>query len=355
MLNIDRYTDTNKLNFVPELCSAIIKEMTEHGSLHLHTKESFSFKQNGLYELLDQLCEYWGWSADQVLLTTPNVAERHDRYTIKIINYIYDGLTQAHFPPPHTRMIDQLRNIKALPWDGSHYYGLFVGRANATRLRAIELHRKFQFRDRGLTSYLNDNEQYIDPKSLLTYLCESDARWSEVRSVRPYSDIGGLLPVPVRPPYHVLGWEQIYKQIPIEIVCETSESEDSSTTTEKMFRPVLYRRPFLLISGRGRLAEYRNPHQYFGEHLTLRTFNHVISDAYDLDEGLPRVDHVFDILYDLINTGKIHTLLEQCQEDIEHNYQTTMAYFKKAEQHITYGRGEIGTDLDAQRIKNEQR
>jgi hypothetical protein len=149
----------------------------------------------------------------------------------------------------------------------------------------------------------------------------------------------------------VLGWEQIYKQIPIEIVCETSESEDSSTTTEKMFRPVLYRRPFLLISGRGRLAEYRNPHQYFGEHLTLRTFNHVISDAYDLDEGLPRVDHVFDILYDLINTGKIHTLLEQCQEDIEHNYQTAMAYFKKAEQHITYGRGEIGTDLDAQRIK----
>ena len=355
MLNIDRYTDTNKLNFVPELCSAIIKEMTEHGSLHLHTKESFSFKQNGLYELLDQLCEYWGWSADQVLLTTPNAAERHDRYTIKKVNYIYDGLTQAHFPPPHTRMIDQLRNIKALPWDGSHYYGLFLGRANATRLRAIELHRKFQFRDHGLTSYLNDNEHYIDPKSLLTYLCESDARWSDVRAIRPYSDIGDVLPVPVRPPYHVLGWEQIYKQIPIEIVCETSESEDSMIMTEKMVRPILYKRPFLLISGRTSLNQYLRRQSLFDVDFSIKTFNHVISDAYDLDEGIPRVDHVFDILYDLINTGKIHTLLEKCQEDIEHNYQTLMQYLDSSEKYITYGRGEIGTDLDAQRIKNEQR
>ena len=355
MLNIDRYTDTNKLNFVPELCSAIIKEMTEHGSLHLHTKEAFSFKQNGLYELLDQLCEYWGWSADQVLLTTPNSAERHDRYTIKKVNYIYDGLTQAHFPPPHTRMIDQLRNIKALPWDGSHYYGLFLGRANATRLRAIELHRKFQFRDRGLTSYLNDNEHYIDPKSLLTYLCESDARWSDVRAIRPYSDVGDVLPVPVRPPYHILGWEQIYKQIPIEIVCETSETEDSMIMTEKMARPILYKRPFLLISGRTSLNQHLRRQSVFDVDFSIKTFNHVISDAYDLDEGIPRVDHVFDILYDLINTGKIHTLLEKCQEDIEHNYQTLMQCLDSSEKYITYGRGEIGTDLDAQRIKNEQR
>ena len=83
--------------------------------------------------------------------------------------------------------------------------------------------------------------------------------------------------------------------------------------TEKMARPILYKRPFLLISGRTSLNQHLRRQSVFDVDFSIKTFNHVISDAYDLDEGIPRVDHVFDILYDLINTGKIHTLLEQSQ------------------------------------------
>lgn len=354
MVNIDRYVDTNKLNFVGALCSDIIKEMLAHDHVHLYTKESFSFKHNGLYDLLDQLCEYWGWRNDQFTLSSPNLGEQHSRYNIKYIEYFYDGLTQGHFPKPHSRMIDQLRLIKDTPWDGSYDYGLFVGRANATRLRAIELHHKWQYRNRGLTSFLTDLDQYVDPQSLLTYLCESNARWSEIRSIRPYSDVGDLLPVPVQPPYHILGWESIYQKIPIEIVCETSEVEESRLLSEKISRPMLYRRPFLLISGRNSLRNFRE-HVAARIHTQVKTFDHVIPTDYDQDEGIARVDHVFDILHELIRTKKINKILEQCRDDIEHNYNCAMAQLNDWAEPIEYNRGPIGTEIDMQRIKNEQR
>jgi len=346
MVNIDRYVNINKLNFVVELCSAIIKEMADHGHVHLYTKEAVSLNRCGLYQVLDQLCDYWKWNSNQFTISTTNAHETNDKYCIKHIEYLYEGLTQDHFSGYYNRMIHQIVNINPLPWDGSYDYGLFVGRANATRLRAIELHHKFEYRDRGLTSFLSDVNNYIDPQSLLTYLCDSDARWSEISSIKPYSDIGDLLPVPVMPPAHVLGWEKIYQQIPIEIVCETSETEDSSMLTEKIFRPVLYKRPFLLISGRNSLKTITQFPPYFGKQFNFKNFNHVISTAYDQDEGIPRVDHVFDILHELIRSGRINTILEKCHDDIEHNYQELIRWFSYSETYIKYNQGPISTELD---------
>jgi hypothetical protein len=346
MININRYVDNNKLNFMAELCSAIIKEMTSHGHVHLYTKEAVSLNRCGLYQVLDQLCDYWKWEPNQFTISTPNAYETSNKYCINHIEYFYEGLTQDHFLNHYNLMIHQIVNIKPLPWDGSYDYGLFVGRANATRLRAIELHHKFEYRDRGLTSFLSDVNNHVDSQSLLTYLCDSDARWSEISSIKPYSDIGNLLPVPVMPPAHILGWEKIYQKIPIEIVCETSETEDSRMVTEKLFRPVLYKRPGLLIAGRNSLKNLTLPYSYLGEQFSFKTFNHVISDAYDQDEGIYRVDHVFDILHELISSGRIKTILEECHDDIEHNYQEIIRWFLHAEKHIKYKQGPISTELD---------
>ena len=54
-------------------------------------------------------------------------------------------------------------------------------------------------------------------------------------------------------------------------------------------------------------------------------FENIISNAYDDDHGIWRVDHVFDILRELILTNKIQTIIEDCQEGIENNYKFAQA------------------------------
>ena len=78
----------------------------------------------------------------------------------------------------------------------------------------------------------------------------------------------------------------------------------------------------------------------------FKNFNHVISTAYDQDEGIPRVDHVFDILHELIRSGRINTILEKCHDDIEHNYQELIRWFSYSETYIKYNQGPISTELD---------
>jgi hypothetical protein len=41
---------------------------------------------------------------------------------------------------------------------------------------------------------------------------------------------------------------------------------------------------------------------------------------YDYLQGKERVDAVFDALAELIETRKIDSILEDCKDDIEHNY-----------------------------------
>jgi hypothetical protein len=117
---------------------------------------------------------------------------------------------------------------------------------------------------------------------------------------------------------------------------------------------MLYRRPFLLISGRNSLRNFRE-HVAARIHTQVKTFDHVIPTDYDQDEGIARVDHVFDILHELIRTKKINKILEQCRDDIEHNYNCAMAQLNDWAEPIEYNRGPIGTEIDMQRIKNEQR
>lgn len=332
VIDLQRYWGEKEIYFAGELSSKIIDMMRAHGNVTLRSKEPRNAEISGLFFLLDQLCNYWKWDKKKIVLETTNVFTTHPHYQIKV----------KFFNEPMAHIHDT--EIEKVHWDNSKLYGMFIGRANVTRLRAIQLHRSFQYRDHGLTSFNHDVKQHIDARIIDEFLIETDCRPSDILDVKPYSDIGPVMTPPITGQFVQPSWADVYRQIPLEIICATGEVEKTASLDEKIIRPILYRRPFMVIGAQNLIRDYfknfrnlmKNNEMYYADGTSidyrdfenLRFFEHVIPLDYDRDHGIHRVDHVFDILRELIRSRKIYTILETCADDIEWNYQTIKAAFK---------------------------
>lgn len=329
IIDIQRYWGEREIFYAGELASKIIHGMQTHGKITLRSKEPRNAQISGLFPLLDQLCDFWKWDKSLITLETANVFERHPHYDIRVTYF------NESFARIKTETIDKVS------WDGSRLYGMFIGRANVTRLRAIQRHRDFEYRDLGLASFNHDIRQQIDMHVVNEFLTATDCRASEIMDIEPYSDIGPVIRPPITGQFLNSSWEEVYRQIPLEIVCATGENEGTASLDEKIIRPIMYRRPFILIGAKNVVKDYfknfRNLMQNnkffypngtqldYRDFQDLRFFENVISLDYDQDHGIHRVDHVFDILRDLIKSKKIYSILEDCADDIEWNYQTIVS------------------------------
>ncbi len=303
-IDLQSHLGSNQLYAVSELCCKIIHSMQSTGQVYLHTKEGKNNKNNGLYALLDQLCEYWKWDKSKITIVNPDPLAQHDQYNIK-----FSGFNHAVFK----------LNIacKIYPWNKEKYYGLFIGRATSCRIRAIHNHRNSVFSNHGLTSFNTNLFDFMDLPELVDYFCHSNQTYTEMLKIKPYSDISDIICTPpigktITPPYNFTNWGKVYEKIAIEIVCETSVESGGVDLSEKIFRPIYYKRPFLLIGQPDILQKL----QRFG----FKTFDGIIDETYDQYGGFTRVDAVFDILNNLIIENKMDTLLEQCHDILEHNH-----------------------------------
>lgn len=328
IVDLQKYFQETELFSVGELSSRIIKSMIEDGSVTLQTKESRCARTCGLYNLLDELCQFWQWDCKKITIETTNYLESNPKYNIVYI--VNDPLAVT--------IRSGIDHISPRSWNREKIYGMFIGRANATRLRGVHDHFKFKYRDQGLTSFHQDLSYYMDRLALLEYLTETNQPYCDAINFRPYSDIDHLQSVPIVEPKNILGWEAIYEKIGIELVFQTNPVETSIGFSEKLVRPILYKRPFLTVAGRNYNkninksfinlpiptdAELKDLYDHLRyEFKPIRFFEDIVGSEYDSGEGIYRVDHVFDIVSQLINQGKIYNILDHCQEDIEHNYES---------------------------------
>lgn len=341
VIDLQRYWGEREIYWPAELSAKIIDSMQRNNSVILRSKESRCPEVSGLYNLLDQLCRYWNWNPAKITLESSNLLiEPHPRYNVIKCMYAGDDIGGM--------ILNNLDRCQATPWNQEKIYGMFMGRANVTRIRGVHNHHNFEYRDQGLTSFHHDLKWHINESVLNEYLMSSDQRYSEITSIPPYSDIDQIIPPPITGKKTLLDWGPVYEKIGIELVFETSEISSNFDQTEKLMRPILYKRPFFLISGKHIVNKIKNAkamsnisgngiplpalgvidHELIREineyNKTYRFFENAISTEYDNDEGIHRVDHVFDILRELIKTKKIYSVIDQCQEDIEHNYNVLM-------------------------------
>lgn len=331
IIDITKYWAESEIFHQAELSSKIIYSMQQHSKTVLVSMEARSIRHSGLNLFLDALCDFWGWDPKNIVIVTNNCFELYDRYTIEPIVISCDVLT--HVLPQH------------VSWNGSKSYGMFLGRATAERLQAVSRHQNFDFRDQGLTSFHHDVKKHIDTRELVKYLCESDSRWSELMQMAPYSDIGEVNEQIISKPNMSADWKTIYQQIALELVFETSTADDVCSFSEKILRPMIYGRPFMLISSKHSMQKMSNPevlaahlrkimpkwnfkyYDDFAQNWTgVKLFENVFGTEYDNCSGIDRVNCVFDILHTLIRTGKINKIHDKCRQDIENNYKCVMLW-----------------------------
>jgi hypothetical protein len=313
-IDLQKHWGDSELYYIGELCAKIIDSMKADGSVYLWTKEGKNGHNNGMFVLLDELCAYYNWDKRNITLDTTNIAASHNEY-----NIVYTDFS-------HAAACMEI-NQKVLPWNKEKYYGMFIGRANSSRIRAIHNHHKFEYKEHGISSFNDDLFNYMNKAELVDYFFHSGQTYQEMISIKPYSNIGPVLIPPITPSmFDKCNWSAVYEKIAIEIVCETSILPDCFDVSEKVFRAMYFKRPFLLIGSPNQLAFIRQ--------LGYQTFNEVIPEDYDSLSGLQRVDRVFEILKQLIETKSIDTLAERCYNTLEHNHNLLLSECNKHKRNL---------------------
>jgi len=337
LIDITEHWGESEIFYSAELSSKIIHCMQQHGKVVLTSRESRSLAHSGLHVFLDALCDFWHWNPKKIVIVSNNFFEPPSRYTIE------------HIALPSLSLIKALP--QHVPWNGSKSYGMFLGRATAERLQAVHKHRSFDFRQQGLTSFHHNVKKHIDTNELLKYLCESDSRYSELMQLNAYSDIDPVDEQIISKHNMQANWTEVYQQIALELVFETSIADDNCTVSEKMIRPMLYGRPFMLVAGRYAISRLSDPELMAGHYKKLaqqwnikyydefaknypgiKFFENVFGTDYHNDQGIHRVNHIFDILHTLIRTGKINQIHDKCRKDIENNQHCVMLWQKLSKQ-----------------------
>jgi len=116
------------------------------------------------------------------------------------------------------------------------------------------------------------------------------------------------------------GWSSstdVYDQTAVSIVCETHETNDSIFLTEKTYRPILNRHPFVIRSSFKALEYLRS--------VGFKTFNDFIDEDYNSDGTVSQdnADVLIQRAEELLKATQSNT--DQIQEIVDHNYKVVIA------------------------------
>ena len=124
------------------------------------------------------------------------------------------------------------------------------------------------------------------------------------------------------------GWLQnrsLFDTSFVNVVCETYNNQHwSMVYTEKIFKPIWFKRPFLLVGSRGALAGLKQ--------LGFKTFDRWIDESYDLEtDNYVRIEKITEELKKLcsLSMGELRQMHYEMQEILEFNYNHFFNDFKK--------------------------
>jgi len=294
--------------------------------------EASSCRANGLFRHVDNFCQASGYPKANISIRTGNMIEYHDEYTI-----IKDA-SDTWFEVPVIN--DWLKtNVVETGKNPQLHFGHFIGKSNWNRLWiASILHSKhsdktFQTFHTGLnTNYIMKHEDLVDfvgLEDLVQFRCnilpeviaflqtcprtmEDDIEFIKNCKHTTYIKQEHYYPIQLPANLNIL---QFYSNIFVDVVHETFVRDEVFFGTEKSWRPILARRPFITMGARNHLANLRK--------LGFKTFNQFWDEGYD---EYPMQHRIWEI-EKLLNTisqwpqSKLVQVLEEMQPILDHNYE----------------------------------
>jgi hypothetical protein len=283
--------------------------------------EGPDISQLAFYSFLDKLSTELDYNLENIIIKTSNLLETHNK--IKIISS----------PPMHLlenakEYITPIRKESQLK-----HFGIFIGRGNGPRLHLASYINK-HYKNKSLTSYrfnLKD-EFHLSNIGIETII-------KECNTANVLTEIEFLINCPViayntnlitvnknsslNHAQQLLQGDKdfftrLYKDFFIEIVCESYFTGKTFFPTEKIWRPMILKTPFML---QGPVNFLRNLKK-----LGFKTFSKFWDESYDEDGGVLALETIkrnVDRL-SLLATKDLNDLYADMENILEHNYQLLM-------------------------------
>lgn len=312
----------------------IAKSMSTGDTIDINlNKEGPDCQQIGLYDLLKTSATLFNYSLKNITIHTCNALEKH-----KEINIIFTP--SLHLLCRELNKKYDFNNIEK-KFKLKHF-GSFVGRSNAPRLLlSTYLHKhhndksiltyQYKFNDDyhrteiGFESLINDfNKKNISDEASFLEKCprqifKFDFKFDKNNSIDFSSELhkqekGKFI--------------DLYKEFFLEVVSETYYSGNSFFLTEKIFRPILLKTPFIVQGPKFFLKNLSK--------LGFKTFDKWWDEGYSKDPYNWQPTEIIKVLNTIsqFDQKKINQILQEMQPVLIHNQQTLLNLnetdFKKA-------------------------
>jgi hypothetical protein len=296
-IDITDYCGASHSRNVEILACKIAQHKDEKILLDLYV-EGWDIVENGIEQVVKNICDELKIPYTQIEFVS------NDRLSKSTVFKHTQNLTWIDF------WKKECPNPRGIELPIANRYGLFLGRATNERLYSFYLHKNWQYNDLGKASMHLDTDTLTEWDCDFTqFICKYNQHWQSLAPVLPYSDTGHTIDPATITHEIAMGldtWNLIYRDVSIEIVCETNTTADTFFVTEKTFRPIAYGRLFMVIGS----PEFEQNLKRMG----FDIFDDIIDKSYDSESSYIRVDAVFKSLGELLrNPVDMQSLLSRLQ------------------------------------------
>lgn len=308
-----------------EVCADISWAMSQQVPIVLEfCFEGPDFKTLPLAKFIENESVRYSYDLKNITINTSNQLEDYSLVNVKKLfpdNLVLNTLEYEY-------SVSKVKNLK--------HFGLFIGRNNAPRLLLSE-HLYRQHRDISIhTNHLSFENEFalanIGLEELVTYYGIKDIRnVAEYINQCPINSIDVPInkALPRNPAQQLLDSDKEsflknYNNFFVEIVCETFYTGDTFFPTEKTWRPMLLKTPFIVQGPTGYLKNLRD--------LGFRTFNQWWDEGYDHDAPSWSIHEVVKVIDHLatLPSAELSWMLKDMADVLEHNHNRFLELCKQA-------------------------
>jgi hypothetical protein len=221
-------------------------------------------------------------------------------------------ITSSHFYKKNpVNVLDRLNPYQLKPKS----FDILLGQFREHRTLIYDYINRNNLNDQVLMTYINFQEKISVDGNSNTWLWESDGleiidtdlKWTvgQVRYYGQQMSLSQVVPI------------QAYNQTAYSVVAETNFANDFVFHTEKIVKPILARRLFIVFGGHHYLKNLQR--------LGFKTFSNIIDESYDNEPDYnSRGEMICNQLSYLLQQDQ-RQVLDAIQPIVEHNYQILMS------------------------------
>lgn len=262
-------------------------------------------KTSGLDDLVSYVCDSFNFNSNMISIQTSNQIKSSK---FKETRTAFIELEYCQNFAKNKTYTHQFPNFK---------FGMFVSRGNWKRL-GLASHMWQNYKDISCLSYHFDrnNDYHIDHFGLEKLLLEEQNNYAVMDFVKQLPIKFKQHTYPIQYNNDALDLAEQYQNIFCDIVCETYFTGKTFFVTEKTWRPIIYRRPFII----------QGPEKYLEnlKKLGFKTFSNWWPEGYDEDVDGGTLDSIRNCVDYIASKSQktINQWLKEMQSTLDHNFFT---------------------------------